>query len=202
MYMKGGRTMDEINERIKTVVSDSGLTKTAFAERLNITQAYVSALCLGKKTPSDRTIIDICREFDVNETWLRTGAGKMFVQPSSFSLDRFAKEHGCTELEFEIMKAYFELDSEVRLTLVNHFKERLASVKEQATSHDVANSAPPAVQILAPAHTPTIEEEARAEAEQHTQQIYEQILAEKKTQAAVLSGSSVPKAGDGMEKQA
>jgi len=72
--------MDEINERIKTVVSKSGLTKTAFAERLNITQAYVSALCLGKKTPSDRTIIDICREFNVNETWLRTGEGEMFVQ--------------------------------------------------------------------------------------------------------------------------
>lgn len=58
------------------------MTKTAFAEKLNITQAYVSALCGGKKTPSDRTIIDICREFDVNEYWLRTGEGEMFIQKS------------------------------------------------------------------------------------------------------------------------
>ena len=56
------------------------MTKTAFAEKLNITQAYVSKLSNGGKTPSDRTITDICREFDVNEIWLRTGEGEMFIQ--------------------------------------------------------------------------------------------------------------------------
>lgn len=74
--------MESISDRISACVRASGMTKTAFAEKLNITQAYVSALCGGKKTPSDRTIIDICREFDVNEYWLRTGEGEMFIQKS------------------------------------------------------------------------------------------------------------------------
>ena len=34
------------------------------------------------RTPSDRTIADICREFNVSEHWLRTGEGEMFIQLS------------------------------------------------------------------------------------------------------------------------
>ena len=68
--------MQDIGDRISWVVQDSGLTKTAFADRLNVSQAFVSQLCSGVKTPSDRTIADICREFKVSEQWLRTGQGE------------------------------------------------------------------------------------------------------------------------------
>ena len=71
--------MGTIAERIAQCVNESGLTKTAFAEKIKVTQQYVSNLCLGKKIPSDRTIADICREFDVNENWLRTGEGPPYV---------------------------------------------------------------------------------------------------------------------------
>ena len=68
--------MQNIGNRISWVVQDSGLTKTAFADRLNVSQAFISQLCSGAKTPSDRTIADICREFRVSEQWLRTGQGE------------------------------------------------------------------------------------------------------------------------------
>lgn len=71
--------METINERISYVVSQSKLTKTAFAKRINISQAMVSMLCSGATSPSDRTIADICREFRINEKWLRTGEGDMEI---------------------------------------------------------------------------------------------------------------------------
>ena len=74
--------MNSISDRISWCVKESGLTKTAFADRINVTQQYVSNLCLGKKIPSDRTIADICREFNVNENWLRTGQGDPYIQLS------------------------------------------------------------------------------------------------------------------------
>lgn len=58
------------------------MKKTAFAERLNVSQAFVSQLCSGASQPSDRTISDICQKFGVSEKWLRTGDGEMF-QPKS-----------------------------------------------------------------------------------------------------------------------
>ena len=74
--------METINDRIKKVVDDSRLTKTEFAKKINISQPTVSMFCSGKANPSDRTIADICREFRVNETWLRTGEGKMRIDSS------------------------------------------------------------------------------------------------------------------------
>ena len=74
--------MDTISARIAAVIKVSGLTKTAFAERLNVSQSFVSRLAVGASVPSDRTILDICREFNVSERWLRTGEGEMFVQLS------------------------------------------------------------------------------------------------------------------------
>ena len=71
-----------MNERIHAIIIAKGMKKTEFAQKLSVSQAYISQLCSGTKTPSDRTIADICREFDVNEHWLRTGEGEMFIQKS------------------------------------------------------------------------------------------------------------------------
>lgn len=73
--------MSEINTRIAAVIQASGLTKTAFAERVKVSQQHISRLAKDG-TPSDRTIVDICREFGVSEQWLRTGEGEMFVRLS------------------------------------------------------------------------------------------------------------------------
>lgn len=72
--------MSELYERISEVIDSLGLKKIAFADRINVSQAFVSQLCSGVKQPSDRTIADICREFNVNENWLRTGEGDMFLR--------------------------------------------------------------------------------------------------------------------------
>lgn len=55
------------------------MTKTKFAEQLNVSTAFVSQICTGVRDPSDRTISDICRVFSVSEAWLRDGIGEMFV---------------------------------------------------------------------------------------------------------------------------
>lgn len=69
--------MDTINDRVAQVIKSLGLTKTAFAARLNITQPTVSQICSGRCGVSDRTVSDICEKFGINEVWLRTGVGEM-----------------------------------------------------------------------------------------------------------------------------
>lgn len=66
-----------MHTRINMLVSNSGLTKTEFAKRLGISQPFLSQLCSGVKIPSDRTISDICRIFDIQEDWLRYGLEPM-----------------------------------------------------------------------------------------------------------------------------
>lgn len=69
-----------IGERVKELRKQVNLTQQAFADGLNLKRNTVGSYEVNVVEPSDRTISDICREFNVNETWLRTGEGEMFNQ--------------------------------------------------------------------------------------------------------------------------
>lgn len=112
--------MDSINDRIAWCVKDSKLTKTAFAERINVTQQYVSNLCLGKKSPSDRTIADICREFNISEIWLRTGDGEPHIERDEDEefLEVMEQIHmSDDDLIKRIIKAYWFMDEKEKAVI-------------------------------------------------------------------------------------
>lgn len=75
--------MEDINNRIDLLIKDLGITKTRFAESLHVSSQFISSLCSGAKQPSERTISDICREFNVSLDWLQNGKGEMYVQRSA-----------------------------------------------------------------------------------------------------------------------
>lgn len=67
-----------MNERIREIRKDAGLTLEKFGEKIGISASACSLLESGKTNPSNQTISAICRVFRVNETWLRTGAGEPY----------------------------------------------------------------------------------------------------------------------------
>lgn len=75
-----------MNNRIRELRKSSGMTLEAFGERIGVTRAAVSNIENGRSNPSDQLIRSICREFKVNEEWLRTGDGEMFLQESRSDL--------------------------------------------------------------------------------------------------------------------
>lgn len=75
--------METVNERIAFLIKDLGIKRSAFAERLHVSGAFITGLCSGIRNPSDRTISDICREFGVSLAWLQDGVGEMYVQRSA-----------------------------------------------------------------------------------------------------------------------
>ena len=70
--------MHPINERIAQIIKTSGLTRSSFAEKINVSPAFITQLCSGSSFPSNRTMSDICRVFNVDPVWLETGEGEMF----------------------------------------------------------------------------------------------------------------------------
>ena len=75
--MKGDKNMID---RIKILRKTLGFTQQEFADKIGLSRNFIAQLETGSKAASDRTILDICKEFSVNETWLRTGTGDMFLQ--------------------------------------------------------------------------------------------------------------------------
>ena len=66
------------NERIRELRKALGLTLVKFGDAIGISNPAVSLIENGKSKVTDRTRLAIVREFNVSETWLRTGEGEMF----------------------------------------------------------------------------------------------------------------------------
>ena len=71
-----------MQNRIKSLRATLGLNQTEFGSKLGVKQTTVAGWETGNRTISDQVILSLCREFNVNETWLRTGEGSMFRQQS------------------------------------------------------------------------------------------------------------------------
>ena len=67
-----------MNQRIKQLRRILDLTQQDFAERIGLKQNSIALIESGKRNISNQAVLSICREFNVNETWLRTGEGEMF----------------------------------------------------------------------------------------------------------------------------
>ena len=93
-----------MNERIKKIRKLNGLTQAEFGAKLAVKGNTITNYETGLREPSNAVITLICREFGVNEVWLRTGEGgddNMFTQISAD--DRFSLNLGklsTTENEF------------------------------------------------------------------------------------------------------
>ncbi len=101
---------NEIGIRIGALIKELGIKKVRFAEQIKVDQSYITQLTKGRNNPSDRLISDICRQYNVNETWLRTGEGDMFTTVPKLQIDELIAELGLNEVAGRIMHGYFALD--------------------------------------------------------------------------------------------
>lgn len=73
-----------MKSRIKQIRNHFGYTQEVFASKINLSRNFIAQVEIGSKVPSERTIADICKEFGINEDWLRNGTGgddNIFVVP-------------------------------------------------------------------------------------------------------------------------
>ena len=67
-----------INERVRTLRKELGLTLEKFGKKVGVKKNTLSAIETGRNNVTEQMFKSICREFDVNENWLRNGEGSMF----------------------------------------------------------------------------------------------------------------------------
>jgi transcriptional regulator with XRE-family HTH domain len=108
-----------------------------FGSRIGIGKASISLLESGKNNPSVQTITLICREFGVNEQWLRTGEGEMFEQTRASVLDRLSTEYDLSREQRSVIEAFLDLDPQERdviLKYVHNVFDRSAESAAQSTA--------------------------------------------------------------------
>lgn len=129
--------MDTIGSRIMYVLENKSVKKIRFAEALNISPAFVTEMCAGRKFPSDRTIADICRVYNVNEDWLRDGKGEPFMQLSreetiASYVGKITGGH-ITDIEESIIKFMLETPVEEWENLASALRRFSETIKKPGT---------------------------------------------------------------------
>lgn len=110
-----------MNERIKELRERLGMSQTEFAESLNLKRNSISLIEVGKRNPSDRTILDICNKFDVSEDWLRSGTGEVFLETPSSTMEQLRREFNLDEFDFNLVYEYLKLGGEQRKAVRDFF---------------------------------------------------------------------------------
>jgi len=109
-----------------------------FGSRIGLTRSAISKIESGSSNPSEQTILSICREFNVNEEWLRTGEGEMFKELTGN--DEIATyvyglltdtENPFHDLIIEIMRTYYELDSKSQKVIDEMIAKLVANVQKK-----------------------------------------------------------------------
>lgn len=126
-----------MKDRIREVREHFGLSMEKFGSRIGIGKASISLLESGKNNPSIQTIALICREFGVNEQWLRTGEGEMLEQTRASVLDRLSTEYDLSREQRSVIEAFLDLDPQERdviLKYVHNVFDRSTESAAQSTA--------------------------------------------------------------------
>jgi len=81
-----------INDRVKLLRKELGLTQSEFGKKITVAQSYLTSIENGNRDVTEKILLLICAVYNVSEEWLRYGKGEMFAQIDTFSLDEYARK--------------------------------------------------------------------------------------------------------------
>ena len=116
-----------MNTRMKQLRNHLGLTQQEFADRIGIKRGAIANYVVGRNEPVDSVISLICREFRVNEEWLRNGTGEMLKPTPSDALYKLKQDYNLSEADYIMVEKFVSLRPETRQAVFNYMKEVASS---------------------------------------------------------------------------
>lgn len=123
-----------VNERIRKLRKSLGLTLEKFGGRLGVGKTAINKLEKGENNVTDQMFKSICREFNVNEEWLRNGTGEMFAVPEDETAAIVSdllesRNNQFYDLILDIVKTYQTL-SPMDQEIIKNFCQQLAETQK------------------------------------------------------------------------
>lgn len=126
-----------LGERIKMVRRREDLTQQEFGKRIGIKPNSISLIESGNRNASEQVILSICREFDINDEWLRTGKGEMSVPAPTDALGALVEERHLTLRDRIVIEKFLNLKPELRDGLLDYFCDVAAALAGTEKSEDL-----------------------------------------------------------------
>ncbi len=121
-----------MKNRIKKLRKTLNMTQQEFAERIGVKRNTIGQYEIGRNEPIDSIINLICREFNVNEEWLRTGIGQMFKPTLSTALDKLKKEYNLSIEDSLLIEKFVNMKAEKRAVITEYILEAADYLREKS----------------------------------------------------------------------
>lgn len=121
-----------MKERMKLLRTELGYTQEEFAKRLGLARNSIANYEIGRREPTNAIIFSICREFGINEDWLRNGTEPMYL-PAGDKLEGYLGQISKGDDTFikDLIEVYMELDEtskealkKIAYAMATKYKER------------------------------------------------------------------------------
>jgi len=109
------------------------MTQDEFSKKIGMARNSVGKYEIGINKPTNSVIVSICREFNVNEDWLRYGKGEMFRDIPTEEIDKLAERYGLPDTAKKIVKTFVELE-EKEMNAILNFVEKLKSADDEMSA--------------------------------------------------------------------
>lgn len=131
-----------MKDRIRKLRKTLDLTQAKFGERIGVKGNTIAQYEIGRNEPIDPVINLICNEFKVNEEWLRTGKGEMFIPEANDALDALAREYHLSNAAYVMLEKFIKLSPDIQTSIFNYIQEVAAAFQ----NGDIEANAPAAPQ--------------------------------------------------------
>lgn len=118
-----------MNSRVKKLRKALNINQENFSKQINISRSHIASIENQKRTLTDRIIADICREFKVNEEWLRTGKGDMFKE-DDFYFDLGHYTQHATDLDKALIIEMLKLDEDTKQAMLKYWRNVINKLDE------------------------------------------------------------------------
>lgn len=116
--MDFGKYGNCLEGRLYAIRKDKKLSQEEFGNRIGISRSAICNYESGIRPVSNQVILAVCREFNVDELWMRNGVGNPYKPKKDGAIDQFIQEYNCTKFEGDFLKTYFQMDENERLNFV------------------------------------------------------------------------------------
>lgn len=127
-----------MKQRLRELRKTLNLNQTEFGNRIGVKQSTITGYETGKRIPLDSVIFSICREFNVNEDWLRSGEGDMFLpqedEVSEIVSHLLDESNPFYDMILDIMHTFNNLDDkgqEIICNFTSDLVDRMAKMNKQ-----------------------------------------------------------------------
>lgn len=129
-----------INDRFKALRFELKLNQEDMGQAIGLSKSGISNIESGSRNVTDKHIKLLSVAFNVNENWLRTGIGNMFVESDDSLLAKLASEYHMTDAQRRIITTFLHMDEEKREAVSKAFFSFVDSLNTPVKPVEVKNN--------------------------------------------------------------